>query len=221
MNNHSPRGVLLSMETKSIFRWFIVCVFVFNSFSVAQVNRDVTAPALRNQLGRGRAGTVPPTTYSDGLITSPNPIDNTGNLIVTGNVGGGRHFRGVVPYNAVTDFGGRLGEGTLDEFLRYSSISSDYYRGGTVPFYSQTGTVSKTVPGLNVVRVPTSPKVRASVFDLLSEPTTTLGRTEPTVRDIDIDTDFDQLRHLPVSAEPAEVLPPSEKERQPRLSPEE
>ncbi len=34
------------------------------------------------------------------FITRGNPYGKSGNDIVTGNVGGGKHFRGVVPYGS-------------------------------------------------------------------------------------------------------------------------
>ncbi|MHC4483435.1 MAG: hypothetical protein ACYSW4_07785 [Planctomycetota bacterium] len=90
------------------------------------------------------AATVPPSTFRSGLTRSPGPIGVSGNSVVTGNVGGGRHFRGTVPYNAISDFGGRLSTGTLDSFLRYSAGPREVrrYTGRFAPFYSQTGTVT-------------------------------------------------------------------------------
>src|SRR4030042_1032326 len=116
-----------------------ICMFllpgVVAAACFAQAGGSVTNPTPSSPVG---TGTVPVTAYRSGLVSSPNPIDDTGNLIVTGNVGGGKHFRGVVPYNAISDFGGALGSGTLDNFLRYSTIPENYYSGGLTPFYSQT-----------------------------------------------------------------------------------
>ena len=88
--------------------------------AVFAVNNTVPqSPALRKStVGMG---TVPQTTFRSGLVKTPNPIDRSSNLVVTGNVGGGKHFRGPVPYNAISDFGGTLGSSTLDSFLRRSS----------------------------------------------------------------------------------------------------
>ena len=58
-------------------------------------------PSVGNPVG---SGTVPPTAYKSGLIPSTNPIDTSGNLVVTGNVANGMQFRGVVPYNSPTSF---------------------------------------------------------------------------------------------------------------------
>ncbi|HUV40399.1 MAG TPA: tetratricopeptide repeat protein [Sedimentisphaerales bacterium] len=90
--------------------------------------------------------TVPPSSIRSGLVTSPNPIDTSYNLIVTGNVAGGKHFRGIVPYNAITDFGGRLGSTSLDSFLRRSAGSDYLYTGDVRPYYSQTRSVTTAWP---------------------------------------------------------------------------
>lgn len=113
-----------------------------------------TGWAVRNPVG---PTTVPPSSRRSGLIRSPNPIDRSSNLVITGNVGGGKHFRGVVPYNAVSDFGGRLGSSSLDSFLRRSiaSKSPGRYTNRYQPYYSQTGTVTTTSPGRpGVIRPP-------------------------------------------------------------------
>ena len=101
--------------------------------------------------------TVPPSSIRSGLIRSPDPIDTSTNLIITGNVRGGRHFRGILPYYAPSSFGGTLGSSTLDSFLRYSAGSEDFgqFSGKVMPYYSPTGTVTVTMPGYRgVVRPP-------------------------------------------------------------------
>ena len=105
------------------------------------------------------SGTVPPSSVRSGLVRSPNPMDSSSNRVVTGNVSGGKHFRGVLPYNAISDFGGRLGSTSLDSFLRRSAGSGSYrnYTGKLTPYYSSTGTVTATRPGLSgVFKTPTS-----------------------------------------------------------------
>ncbi len=91
--------------------------------------------------------TVPQSGIQSGLVRSPNPVDSSGslgNMIITGNVQAGKHFRGTVPYGSTTDFRAPLGSTSLDSFLRYSAGSDD--DGGLTeayrPFYSPTGTVS-------------------------------------------------------------------------------
>jgi len=101
-------------------------------------------------------GTVPVTAGRDGLIRSANPVDTSGNLVVTGNVAGGRHFRGSVPYTAGTDVAAALGSSSLDSFLRRSAapVQSELTAGRNTPFYSPTGTVSRIMPGSTAVMVP-------------------------------------------------------------------
>jgi len=101
-------------------------------------------PGIGNPVG---PATVPQSGVQSGLVRSPNPIDSggsLGNMIITGNVQGGKHFRGMVPYRSTTDFRAPLGSTSLDSFLRYSAGSDD--DGGLTeayrPFYSPTGTVS-------------------------------------------------------------------------------
>ena len=113
-------------------------------------------PSVRNPVGRA---TVPQSSYQSGLFPSRNPIDTTGNEVVTGNVGGGKHFRGFVPYNSTSNFAGSSGSTTLDSFLRRSAGSGDIGNlpGGYSPYYSPSGTVTTTRPGLSsVIRPPTS-----------------------------------------------------------------
>ena len=115
------------------------------------------------------SGTVPPSSISSGLIQSPNPIDTSGNLVITGNVTGGKHFRGLVPYGSVTSFRAPLGSSALDSFLRYSADLGDF--GGPAeaygPFYSPTGTVTTAMPGLPGVLTPATAKVRGRVGSLI------------------------------------------------------
>ena len=129
----------------------ILVVVVFTGLS--RTGWGLENSAIRNPVG---LGTVPPSSIRSGLIRTPNPIDTSSNLVVTGNVGGGKHFRGVLPYNAISDFGGRLGTGTLDSFLRYSAGSERFgrYTGKLTPFYSQTGTVTRIAPGSGVITRP-------------------------------------------------------------------
>jgi tetratricopeptide (TPR) repeat protein len=150
-------------------------VVILATAAFAQNGSSLSNPLVRNPLG---SGTTPVTVYQNGLVASPNPIDPTSDLIVTGNVGGGRHFRGVVPYNAISDFGGWLGSGTLDDFLRRSTVPQNYYSGGVIPFYPQTGTVTHIVPGTNMVVIPPSTKIRTQYGDTGVSKLSLLERTE-------------------------------------------
>jgi len=105
-------------------------------------------PGIRNPAGYG---TIPQSSYRNGLVSSPNPIDTMGNLLMTGNVRRGVHFRGSVPYRSTTSFGATLGSSALNSFLRDTAGSEDFadrsnkYR--VQPFYSPTQTVTTMVPG--------------------------------------------------------------------------
>ena len=99
-------------------------------------------------------GTAPPTAYKPGLTKSANPIDTSGNLVITGNVANGMQFRGIVPYNSPTSFSmpaSSLGHtsGGLDSFLSNSAGSQNFgtSSGGLTPYYSPTWTVTTTQPG--------------------------------------------------------------------------
>jgi len=105
-------------------------------------NPSIQNPSVNSSVGMGG---IPQSSIGSGLTGSPNPMGFNGNLIVTGNVAGGRHFRGVVPYNAVSDFGGRLNSGPVDSFLRYTADGS--YSSTLTPYYSPTRTVSILTPG--------------------------------------------------------------------------
>ena len=87
--------------------------------------------------------TVPPTSVRSGLVRTPNPIDTSGNLTITGNVRGGMQFRGLVPYRARTEFGAPLGSEDIGSFLRRSApISLSRSQFLPQPYYLPSSTVS-------------------------------------------------------------------------------
>jgi tetratricopeptide (TPR) repeat protein len=115
------------------------------------VGLSLENPTATNPLG---LGTVPPTAYKSGLIPSINPVDTSGNLVVTGNVANGMYFRGVVPYQGATDFIAPASSlshtsAAIDSFLRNSAGSQNFGRpaGGIIPYYSPTWTVTTTTIG--------------------------------------------------------------------------
>jgi len=110
-------------------------------------------------------GTVPPSGYERGLATGPTLGDTgetLGNLMITGNVRAGKHFRGLVPYRSTSDFGADLGSTSLDSFLRSSAGSENFgsYATGYRPFYSPTATVTSTALGQSAILTPASPRIR-------------------------------------------------------------
>jgi len=116
--------------------------------------------------------TVPPSTYQNGLVNAPNPIGQSGNLAITGNVGGGRHFRGNVPYTSTSSFGAPLGSTNLDSFLRYSAVPEGQtaYPQNYTPFYSPTQTVTTTSPGYRGVFTAASPRIAGSLTGSGADP---------------------------------------------------
>ncbi len=103
-----------------------------------------------------RSATVPPSSYESGLVTRPNPIDSSGNLVVTGNVGAGKHFRGGVPYRSGTSLSAPLGSRSLDSFLRYTAPNDPMVSspGTYSPYYSASGTAATMPPGTRSVLSP-------------------------------------------------------------------
>jgi tetratricopeptide (TPR) repeat protein len=120
-----------------------------NPSNSAGVGR-VPQPNIMNPTGMG---TVPPTTYTQAAPNRRYDIyagGGVGNLIVTGDVGSGRQFRGVVPYSSVNSFGGTTQTGRVDQFLKdtepagYGTIP-----GAARPYYVPMRTVSKMpAPGM-------------------------------------------------------------------------
>jgi len=151
----------------------ILVVLFFTCFSGTV--RSANNPSVRSTVG---SGTVPPSSTRSGLIRSPNPIDTSSNRVITGNVGGGKHFRGDVPYNAVSDFGGRLGSSSLDSFVRRSAGSGSFYRYSPryKPFYSPSGSVTTTRPGYSGVFRPATVRLKRSAVDEFS--LSTLPKTQ-------------------------------------------
>ncbi len=136
------------------------CFPVFNSQGAAGSGtgglggvgtEGITNPVIGSASG---SLTEPASTYDPTAFTVPRSNVASGNMIITGNVGGGRHFRGYVPYASVTDIQANLESTSLDSFLRYSSAPSQ-------PFYSPTGSlVSVTGSGAPGAFRPVSQKVR-------------------------------------------------------------
>lgn len=140
-----------------IFIIFTVVFFAVLSGKAWALNQTGFGnPSIRSPIG---PPTVPQSSYRSGLFPSRNPINTSGNRVITGNVGGGKHFRGVVPYNAISDFSGTTTSTTFNSFLRRSASSRSIgiLPGRYSPYYSPSGTVTTTRPGLrSVVRPPTS-----------------------------------------------------------------
>lgn len=175
--------------------------------------------------------TVPPSTYGGGLVNTPNPMDRSSNLPVTGNVQGGRHFRGPIPYNAPTTFGAPLGSTGLDSFLRYSGVPQGVpgHPQQYNPFYSPSGTVTTTVPGYSGVFSPSSPRIAGGLPPFrMDQPTDTMAMTEmPELRVYGqrgvIDSGIEGIpQQWPMSRNPDELRDPAmDRPGDPTMSPDE
>jgi len=135
---------------------FITVIAVFFALSSA-TSWSIENHAIMNPAG---SSTVPPSSIQSGLINNPNPIDTSGNLIITGNVRRGRHFRDSVPYDSTTSLRAGLGSSSLSSFslssfLRDSAGAEDFgrYAGkySIQPYYSRSQTVTTTRPGYSGV----------------------------------------------------------------------
>ncbi len=117
-----------------------------------------TAVAVEDIPGADPIGpaTVPQSLFQDGLLPTPNPVDVSYNLVMTGNVDGGKHFRGYMPYRSVSDLSIDVGSAYLDTFMRYTQVpaDSDLTVPGYSPFYSYASGVTGMVPGQGYVTVP-------------------------------------------------------------------
>jgi tetratricopeptide (TPR) repeat protein len=132
--------------------WLSIVTAVLFATLCLPVSWSIENQAIRNPAG---LSTVPPSSISSGLISNPNPIDTNGNLLITGNVRHGMHFRGTVPYGSTTSFRAGLGSSSLSSFLRDSVSTEDlgrYANGYSIqPYYLQSQTVTTTRPGYSGV----------------------------------------------------------------------
>lgn len=122
-------------------------------------------PAIRNPVG---IGTMPVSSYRDEMIATPSPIDATADLSITGNIRGGKHFRGNVPYRSTSELGLDPGSSSLNSFrstpplssfIRDSTGPEDFGRYSspgyaTRPFYSPEEAAARTIPGRADVLTP-------------------------------------------------------------------
>ena len=96
--------------------------FAFESFAVPL---DPTTPPSAD----GRSLTTPPSSTRPALTKTPSEdYFARGNLVITGNVSGGRHFQGVVPYRSTAEL-------NINENLALGSLNSFIRRSAGVPYY--------------------------------------------------------------------------------------
>ena len=146
--------------TKTRRIWVLAVLLLISVPALCEMAWTYSNTYISNPVG---PATVPQSSVQGGLVAVPNPVDTSTNLTMTGNIRGGMHFRGPMPYGSTTGFGASLGSSSLDSFLRYSSGAEDIgqhvsgYGGDYGPFYSPTGTVSMAQPGYPGLYAPAGP----------------------------------------------------------------
>ena len=127
------------MHIKSIFS--IIGILFVSALCGAIENPNVGSP-FKTRNAPTQSG------QQQRYITRGNPYGNSGNDIVTGNVGGGKHFRGVVPYGSSYYSGaysGSRGSRSVNNFIRRSAadpIVNDRNPGQTRTYYDPSRSVS-------------------------------------------------------------------------------
>ncbi len=131
---------------------------------------------------------------------------NAGNLFITGNVTGGKSFRGFVPYSSATQFQGTLGSSSLSSFERESinlhQIRSGYLYGRARPYFNPGSTILPlsarryAIPGSSMPKTST-PSLNAAAIG-------SGGLGLPHNYNIDVNK-----VHLPAGIRPSDVLVPS------------
>ncbi len=141
-----PRGVGVSVVISLALP--ALAVYASASGASGYGNTSIASPV--------RSATTPLSSYQSGLVGRPNPIDSSSNLVVTGNVGAGKHFRGNIPYRSTTSMDAPLGSTSLDSFMRYTASPETpaTSMGRYSPFYSASGTTSVMQPGMRSVFSP-------------------------------------------------------------------
>jgi tetratricopeptide (TPR) repeat protein len=140
-------------------RIFIIAI-VLSAVLYWSTGWSIENPGISNPIG---SSTIPPSTNNKSLMNSPSPVDMDGNLLITGNVRRGRHFRGDVPYRSPTNFGSSLGSSSLSSFLRDTAGPEDFQtysnKYGSQPYYSPTETVTTMMPGRSGIFMPESTRL--------------------------------------------------------------
>lgn len=128
------------MNSKTIVWIGILCV--------GQAIGAVDTPGTRSPIGSPTQ--VPSAGRTNAIPSQPNVYGYVGNLTMTGNIGGGRHFRGFVPYNSMEYLDTRLidpGTRAVSSFVRRSYGAQPYYDPGqTVTSMQRTGTSGLSSP---------------------------------------------------------------------------
>lgn len=149
----------------------------------------VENPNVQSPIG---SPTAVPSASRSGL--TPNRAYNASgaNDIITGNVGGLRHFRGVLPYNS-SYYSGTTAYSPVDDFLRrsYDPIVNDRSPGLNRPYYDPRRTISSSV--------------RADGSGLFSPTITNQGQNDPYTPPMLAQTLNTQYRQRPLSLSGSEL----------------
>src|SRR5690606_25525976 len=107
--------------------------------AAALFSAPMPAPAQQQVDTSGRALDANPRVGSGGVNSLEGQIDyRLRNAVITGNVAGGRAFRGEVDYRAPGEFGGRLGSDDLFQFRTRSLPLDPQGPNAAVPFRDVT-----------------------------------------------------------------------------------
>lgn len=148
------------MKMRTVISCAACAVFVLVSVSSGQRGSSFTSPlsggrSFTNPVsGGGYSPTTPASTYRNSLVPSRSSFYNYNqNLVVEGNVGGGRQFRGGIPYSSRYEFSRGTDLNTIspvDSFIRRSASSPYLYDrspGRIQSFYLPRRTVTSVMRG--------------------------------------------------------------------------
>lgn len=108
--------------------YMVLIMLAISGVIAAAVDNPATRPP-------GGSATSVPSAGRNSLIPNPRSSSNySSNDVVTGNVGGGRHFRGSVPYSSSYYVQG-ASSSSVDDFLRRSASPRSAVTGSYQPYY--------------------------------------------------------------------------------------
>lgn len=144
-----------------------------------------TPSAAQNGPGSAPPSAVPPSALPpsyrrEGLIRTPDPMDRTSELAITGNVRGGKYFRDSVPYSAPGYLETTTPSSSLDSFIRDSAGAEDIdsFSSRYKPYYSPSQTVTTTQTGSSKIIRPPSMNIGDYTPQAPAYETSTSSRTE-------------------------------------------
>jgi hypothetical protein len=173
-------------------------ILTMNGFLQAQLQQNVLDASP--QVGTGG--------YNRPVQTfQPNYTSGMGNLYITGNVTGGKQFRGYVPYTDPSQFQGSLGSNYLNNFQRSSvdvnqiNLGESSGIGVTMPYYSQSSTILPLTAITRNYNLPGSPTPRSQI--LPQTPSYLTGAT--------LSQNYTKAlrKDLPTEMRPSDILIPS------------